>query len=96
VPDATYAAIGWEEQMYANTTGPGFALHSEIVMPYLLHYGSEHQQNEFLPPLITGDVRLLLFLLYKSIYNVVVVVGGGVVGVAENQCYCNDGAWCRF
>ena len=38
--DILYAAVNWEEQSYAGATGPGWALHSEICMPYLLHYGS--------------------------------------------------------
>ena len=32
--DVLYAAVNWEEQSYANTTGPGWFLHSEIVAPY--------------------------------------------------------------
>ena len=38
--DIRYSAVHWEEQAYANTTGPGFFLHSEIVAPYILHYGT--------------------------------------------------------
>ena len=38
--DILYSAVHWEEQSYALTTGPGFGLHSDIVMPYILHYGS--------------------------------------------------------
>ncbi len=38
--DILYAAVNWEEQSYCGFTGPGWALHSEIVMPYILHYGS--------------------------------------------------------
>ena len=53
--DVLYAAIVWEEQSYSGCTGPGFALHSEIVMPYILNYGTEEQKNKFLPPLITGE-----------------------------------------
>jgi len=33
--DVKYAAVVWEEQSYTGCTGPGFALHSEIVIPYL-------------------------------------------------------------
>ena len=37
--DAKYAAVHWEEQSYALSSGVGFSLHSEIVCPYLVHYG---------------------------------------------------------
>jgi long-chain-acyl-CoA dehydrogenase len=39
--DAKFAAINWEEQSYSNGTGPGWALHSEICAPYILHYVSQ-------------------------------------------------------
>eukprot|EP01011_Urceolus_sp_BLP5_P007415 TRINITY_DN7696_c0_g1_i1.p1 TRINITY_DN7696_c0_g1~~TRINITY_DN7696_c0_g1_i1.p1 ORF type:complete len:409 (+),score=74.49 TRINITY_DN7696_c0_g1_i1:59-1285(+) len=54
--DILYSSIGWEEQSYANTTGPGFALHSEIVMPYILHYGTEDQKQKYLPKLCSGEM----------------------------------------
>lgn len=33
--DQLCAAIVWEEQAYVLATGPGFSLHSDIVMPYI-------------------------------------------------------------
>eukprot|EP00735_Rhodelphis_limneticus_P009021 TRINITY_DN2478_c0_g1::TRINITY_DN2478_c0_g1_i1::g.8957::m.8957 TRINITY_DN2478_c0_g1::TRINITY_DN2478_c0_g1_i1::g.8957 ORF type:complete len:436 (+),score=173.97,sp/P51174/ACADL_MOUSE/59.90/5e-176,Acyl-CoA_dh_1/PF00441.19/3.3e-44,Acyl-CoA_dh_N/PF02771.11/5e-30,Acyl-CoA_dh_M/PF02770.14/4.3e-19,Acyl-CoA_dh_2/PF08028.6/1.3e-10,CBM_X2/PF03442.9/0.01,Acyl-CoA_ox_N/PF14749.1/0.17 TRINITY_DN2478_c0_g1_i1:45-1310(+) len=48
------AAIVWEELSYAGTTGPGFPLHSDIVIPYLLHYGSKEQKEKYIPDLISG------------------------------------------
>lgn len=52
--DILYSAVGWEEQSYANTSGPGWFLHSEIVAPYILHYGTEEQKNKYLPNMING------------------------------------------
>lgn len=54
--DVRYAAVHWEEQAYANTTGPGFFLHSEIVVPYIVHYGTEEQKQKYLPKLCTGEL----------------------------------------
>ncbi|CAG5934509.1 unnamed protein product, partial [Menidia menidia] len=45
--DLYSTAITWEEQMYCNCTGPGFALHSDIVMPYIVNYGSKEQVERF-------------------------------------------------
>jgi len=53
--DVLYAAVGWEEQSYANCTGPGWFLHSEIVAPYIVHYGTEDQKQKFLPPMCAGE-----------------------------------------
>mmetsp|Transcript_10948 Transcript_10948/g.17844 ORF Transcript_10948/g.17844 Transcript_10948/m.17844 type:complete len:427 (+) Transcript_10948:78-1358(+) len=54
--DVRYAAVHWEEQAYANTTGPGFFLHSEIVAPYIVNYGTPEQKEQYLPKLCTGEI----------------------------------------
>jgi long-chain-acyl-CoA dehydrogenase len=53
--DIKYAAVNWEEQSYSNCSGPGWSLHSEIVAPYLLHYGSEEQKLKYLPKMVSGE-----------------------------------------
>ncbi|XP_054634748.1 long-chain specific acyl-CoA dehydrogenase, mitochondrial [Dunckerocampus dactyliophorus] len=52
--DLLSAAITWEEQMYSNCSGPGFALHSDIVMPYIVKYGTKEQIKRFLPEMTSG------------------------------------------
>lgn len=52
---AKEAAIVWEEQSYSLCTGPGFALHSDICMPYISKYGTEEQKKKFLPKLCSGE-----------------------------------------
>ena len=54
--DVKYSAVGWEEQSYANTTGPGWFLHSEICAPYLVHYGTDAQKQKYLPKFTTGEM----------------------------------------
>ncbi|XP_042203919.1 long-chain specific acyl-CoA dehydrogenase, mitochondrial-like [Homarus americanus] len=48
------AAIIMEEQSYVNCSGPGFALHSQIVMPYITHYGSQEQIDKYIPDMTAG------------------------------------------
>jgi len=48
------AAIIMEEQSYTNCSGPGFALHSQIVMPYISHYGTQEQIDKYIPDMVTG------------------------------------------
>ncbi|KAL3835770.1 hypothetical protein ACJMK2_021251 [Sinanodonta woodiana] len=52
--DKLSTAITWEEQMYVNCSGPGFSLHSDIVMPYITHYGSREQIEKFIPMMTAG------------------------------------------
>ncbi|UXD88373.1 acyl-CoA dehydrogenase family protein [Thalassolituus hydrocarboniclasticus] len=54
--DFRYSAIAIEEQGYVFASGPGFSLHSDIVAPYILHYGTEEQKQKWLPKMCTGEV----------------------------------------
>lgn len=55
--DVLFAAVTWEEQMYAKgcPSGPGFPLHSDIVMPYIVHHGTEAQKQKYLPSMCRGE-----------------------------------------
>jgi acyl-CoA dehydrogenase len=54
--DRVYSVIVFEEIARANTSGVGFGLHSEIVAPYILHYGSDEQKKKYLPALARGEI----------------------------------------
>ena len=43
--DFLYSAVLTEEMARRVFSGPGFRLHSDIVAPYILHYGSEEQKR---------------------------------------------------
>lgn len=48
------AAIVHEEQAYVNCSGPGFALHSDIVMPYICNYGTPEQIEKYINDMTLG------------------------------------------
>ena len=54
--DKLYSVIQMEEVSRAGVTGIGFSLHSEIVAPYLFHYGTPEQKVKYLPKLATGEM----------------------------------------
>jgi acyl-CoA dehydrogenase len=58
--DFLFGAIMIEEMARAGTTGPTFYLHSDIVAPYLVRYGTEAQKRRWLPPMATGEVIVAL------------------------------------
>jgi acyl-CoA dehydrogenase len=45
-----------EELGRSGFSGIGYSLHSEIVAPYLLHYGTDAQKKRFLPKLASGEL----------------------------------------
>ncbi|MDP2986218.1 acyl-CoA dehydrogenase family protein [Hydrogenophaga sp.] len=54
--DKLYSVVQMEEIARTGFTGIGFGLHSEIVAPYILHYGTEAQKQKYLPKLATGEM----------------------------------------
>ena len=54
--DKLFSVVIFEEQFRVNATGLGFGLHSEIVAPYLLHYGNDHIKQTYLPRMATGEM----------------------------------------
>ena len=54
--DKLYSVVQMEELSRGGFTGIGYGLHSEIVAPYLLHYGTDAQKAKYLPLLATGEM----------------------------------------
>ena len=54
--DFLYAVIVWEELSRINFTGLAAGLHSDIVVPYILSFGTEEQKQKYLPGTATGEI----------------------------------------
>ncbi|TXD84092.1 acyl-CoA dehydrogenase [Subsaximicrobium wynnwilliamsii] len=54
--DFSFSALFIEELGREGITGPGFSLHSDIVAPYLLKYGTEAQKQNYLPRMASGKL----------------------------------------
>ena len=54
--DKLYSVVQMEELGRGGFTGVGFGLHSEIVAPYILHYGTPDQKARYLPRLASGEM----------------------------------------
>lgn len=54
--DFSFSALFIEELGKEGINGPGFSLHSDIVAPYLLKYGTETQKETYLPKMASGKM----------------------------------------
>ncbi len=54
--DKLYSVAQIEALSGAGFSGIGYSLHSEIVAPYILHYGTDAQKKNFLPRLACGEL----------------------------------------
>ncbi|MEM7469483.1 MAG: acyl-CoA dehydrogenase family protein, partial [Pseudomonadota bacterium] len=53
--DFLYSVIIAEEMGRAGFAGVAFHLHSDIVAPYIFHYGTDEQKQHWLPKLVSGE-----------------------------------------
>ena len=53
--DELFNVVLVEELARSGFTGPGFSVHNEMVMPYILAFGSEAQKRQWLPPMVRGE-----------------------------------------
>ena len=54
--DKLYSVIQMEALGKAGFSGIGYSLHSEIVAPYIEHYGTADQKKRYLPRLASGEM----------------------------------------
>ena len=58
--DFLHSAILIEEMARVGATGPTFYLHSDIVAPYIVDFGTEEQKRKWLPKMASGEVVVAL------------------------------------
>jgi acyl-CoA dehydrogenase len=54
--DFSFSALFIEELAKKGVSGPGFSLHSDVIAPYLLKYGTEAQKQKYLPKMASGKM----------------------------------------
>jgi len=54
--DFLYSVIVIEELSHSNFAGLAAPLHTDIIVPYIISFGSEDQKQKYLPGCVTGDI----------------------------------------
>ncbi|WP_395659297.1 acyl-CoA dehydrogenase family protein [Nocardioides sp.] len=56
VQDFRYNMVVAEEMCRAGASGPGFPVHTDIIVPYISQLGTEEQKQRWLPGLVSGEL----------------------------------------
>ena len=56
VKDFRYNMVMAEELTRAGANGPGFLVHTDIIVPYISSLGTEEQKQRWLPGLVSGEL----------------------------------------
>lgn len=56
IKDFRYNMVLAEESARAGASGPGFAVHTDIIVPYISSLGTEEQKRRWLPGCVSGDL----------------------------------------
>ncbi|MFT4009568.1 MAG: acyl-CoA dehydrogenase family protein [Nocardioidaceae bacterium] len=56
IDDFRFNVVVAEEQGRVGASGPGFSVHSDIIVPYLTSLGTEEQKRRWLPGCVTGEI----------------------------------------
>jgi len=56
VDDFRYNVILSEEQTRAGVSGPGFSVHTDIIVPYLTSLATDEQKQRWLPGTVSGEI----------------------------------------
>jgi alkylation response protein AidB-like acyl-CoA dehydrogenase len=56
VQDFRYNLVMAEELTRAGVNGPGFLVHTDIIVPYISSLGTEEQKRRWLPGLVSGEI----------------------------------------
>ncbi len=56
IKDFRYNMVLAEESARAGASGPGFAVHNDIIVPYISSLGTDEQKRRWLPGCVSGDI----------------------------------------
>jgi alkylation response protein AidB-like acyl-CoA dehydrogenase len=84
--DRRFSVIQFEELSRAGCTGIGWSLHSEIVAPYIAHYGTPEQQARLLPAMVRGDIIGAIAMSEPA-------AGSDLQGIKTTATAQPDGSW---
>ncbi len=56
IKDFRFNSVFHEEMSKVGASGPGFFVHTDIIVPYISHLGTEEQKQRWLPGCVSGEI----------------------------------------
>ena len=98
--DYRHETVIMEEQLRAGASGLGSQVHSQIVAPYFLHYGTEEQKHRWLPGMAAGTLVGAIAMTEPNTgsdlqaVQTTAIREGDVYVVNGSKTYISDGQHC--
>ncbi|MEU6091733.1 acyl-CoA dehydrogenase family protein [Streptomyces sp. NPDC047085] len=80
----TYSLVIDEELAHAGATFGNAAVHTGLILPYLLKYGTEEQKKRWLPGFVTGDIMTAIAMTEPG-------TGSDLAGITTTAGLSEDG-----
>jgi long-chain-acyl-CoA dehydrogenase len=81
--DFRYNTLISEELVRVGASGPGFAVHTDMVVPYISQFGTEAQKQRWLPGLVSGETISAIAMSEPN-------TGSDVAGVQTTAVHQNN------
>ena len=98
--DFLYSVIVWEELSKINFTGLAAPLHSDIVVPYILSFGTERQKQTYIPGCVSGEIITAVAMTEPDAGSDVAAMGttatdqGDEIIINGSKTFISNGANC--
>lgn len=90
IRDYRYNMVVSEELTRVGASGPGFVLHNDITIPYILAYGNDEQKARWLPKMVTGETITAIAMTEPNTGSDLASVR--TTAIRDGDCYVVNGS----
>ncbi|GAA4734276.1 long-chain specific acyl-CoA dehydrogenase [Nocardioides endophyticus] len=92
VKDFRYNTVVAEEMARVGASGPGFPVHSDIIVPYISALGTDEQKQRWLPGLVSGEIISAIAMTEPGAGSDLQGIRTSATYQADTGCYVLNGS----
>ncbi|MED5800712.1 acyl-CoA dehydrogenase family protein [Gordonia sp. Z-3] len=85
IKDFTYSMVIAEETSAAGVTFGSYSVHSNLILPYLMEYGTDEQKHRWLPGFCSGDIMFAIAMTEPG-------TGSDLANISTTATLSDDGS----